>query len=609
MSANAFQGIVAKVDLSTGQIQYDKVSDEDARLYIGARGLGVKYVYDNGPDVEPFSAENILAFVVGPLTGTDMKMSGRWACITKSPLTGTVVDSHMGGWSGSRLRWSGLDALIVRGQSDTPVYLYIADGTVEIRDAADLWGKTTPETIRILTDRHSDGQSKPDLSVVTIGQAGENLSRLAAWIDENTRSFGRGGTGAVGGFKRLKAIVIRGSRDDRVRPNDPDAWKPANKAALDAILDENNTTSPKKGGLSVYGTNVLMNVINTIGALPTRNSQLCDFEHAEALSGETVKDNYVVKNPTCHACPVACKKEVEIKDGPYAGLHMESVEYESAWSLGGNCDNGDVTAMIKMIDQANEYGFDTIELGQCLACYMEVTERGLAPEGEGPEWGDVAAMVAMVEKMARREGVGDILAEGTARIARHFGVPEVAMTAKDQAIPAYDPRGLKGMGVAYATSNRGACHLRAYTPASEVLGIGGESDPLEWKGKGKLTKLLQDVMAFSDSLDICKFSAFAEAAENYAAQYSAFTGQPFSADNVVSTGERIYNLERHYNNQAGFREGSDTLPARFLEEPSTAAGSQGQVCELQEMLAEYYAERGWNEGVVPEDKLNELGIK
>ena len=180
---------------------------------------------------------------------------------------------------------------------------------------------------------------------------------------------------------------------------------------------------------------------------------------------------------------------------------------------------------------------------------------------------------------------------------------------KKQELPAYDPRGFQGMGIAYATSNRGACHLRAYTPASEVLGIGGESDPLEWRGKGKLTKLLQDVMAFSDSLDICKFSAFAQSAENYAQQYSAFTGKPFTADEVVLTGERIYNLERHYNNQAGFRAGSDTLPDRFLKEASTAPSSQGQVCELKEMLAEYYAERGWDEGVVPDEKLSELGIK
>jgi aldehyde:ferredoxin oxidoreductase len=609
MRLNVFQGKVAKVDLTTGRIEYDRVSDDDARLYIGARGLGVKYLYDNGPRVEPFSAENVLAFVVGPLTGTNMKMSGRWACVTKSPLTGTVVDSHMGGWSGARFRWSGLDALIVRGRSSRPVYLDIADGAVAIRDAADLWGRSTSETIRILTERHRDGQTRPDLSVLAIGQAGENLARLAAWIDENTRAFGRGGTGAVGGFKRLKALVVRGSNKGRVGPADPDAWEPANKAALDGIRDENHVTSPKKGGLSVFGTNVLMNVINSLGALPTKNSQRCAFEHAEDLSGETIKDRFVVKNPTCHACPVACKKEVEIQEGPYAGLHMESVEFESAWSLGANCDNRDAAAMIKMIDQANEYGLDAIELGQCLACYMELTERGLVPDGAGLAWGDTAAMVSTIDQIARREGIGDLLAEGTARIARHFGAPEVAMTVKDQAIPAYDPRGLKGMGIAYATSNRGACHLRAYTPASEVLGIGGKTDPLDWRGKGALAKLLQDVMAFSDSLDICKFSAFAETADHYARQYAAFTGQPFTAQDVLHAGERIYNLERRYNNEAGFREGSDTLPDRFLHEPSTAPCSQGHVCELKEMLAEYYAERGWIEGVVPDEKLRELAIR
>ncbi len=404
MNTNVFHGKLARVDLSTGRVEYGRVSDEDARLYVGARGLGAKYVYDNGPDVEPFSPENILAFVVGPLTGTYMKMSGRWACCTKSPLTGTVVDSHMGGWSGSRFRWSGFDALIVRGQSDVPVYLYLADGQVEIREATDLWGSSTSQTIRTLLERHGEGAKKPDLSVIAIGQAGEQLSRLAAWMDENTRSFGRGGTGAIGGFKRLKAIVIRGNDKNRIGPNDRAAWESANKAALNAIRDENNTTSPRKGGLSVYGTNVLMNVINQLGALPTRNSQRCESEHAEAMGGENIKDNYVVKDPTCHACPVACKKEVEIKEGPYAPLRMESVEYESAWSLGANCDNGDPESMIKMIDQANEYGFDAIELGQCLACTMELTERGLIPAEEGLAWGDARAMVAMVDRMARREG-------------------------------------------------------------------------------------------------------------------------------------------------------------------------------------------------------------
>ncbi|MHB8897933.1 MAG: aldehyde ferredoxin oxidoreductase family protein [Thermoguttaceae bacterium] len=608
MSVNVFQGKVAKIDLGSGRIDYEKVRDDDARRFIGARGLGVKYVYDNGAGVEPFSAENILAFVVGPLTGTQAKMSGRWACVTKSPLTGTVADSHMGGWSGARLRWAGLDAMIVRGRSEKPVYLYVADGVVEICDAADLWGMTTAQTIVALQERHRSEAGKGDLSVVAIGPAGENLSRMAGWLDENTRSFGRGGAGAVAGFKRLKAIVIRGHFKNRVSPADPEAWELANKAALDSIRDENKATAPKKGALSVYGTNCLMNIINFLGALPARNSQACSSVHAATINGETVKEKYIVKDPTCHACPVACKKEAEIKEGPYTGTRMESVEFESVWALGANCDHGDAEAIIKMIDEANRYGLDTIELGQTLACYMELTERGLVPPGEGLSWGDAAAMVPLVRKIALREGTGDVLAEGTARTARHFGAPEVAMTVKGQAIPAYDPRGLKGMGLGYATSNRGACHLRGYTVASEVLGVGGKTEPLAWEGKGKLTRQLQDLLAFADSLDLCKFSSFAESPEIYAAQYAAFTGQPFTADDVLAAGERVYNLERHYNNLAGFREGSDTLPERFLKEPSTATNSEGHVCELDKMLEEYYAERGWKQGVVPEQKLQELGI-
>jgi aldehyde:ferredoxin oxidoreductase len=224
------------------------------------------------------------------------------------------------------------------------------------------------------------------------------------------------------------------------------------------------------------------------------------------------------------------------------------------------------------------------------------------------QWGDYMGMVAMTEKVAYRQGIGDVMANGTEALAKHFGVPELAMTVKGQGIPAYDPRGLKGMGLGYATSNRGACHLRGYSPASELGLIPLKTDPLAWKGKGELLKLLQDLHAFSDSLDLCKFSAFAEGADEYAQQYAAMTGREFTADDVLVAGERIYNLERYYNNLNGFREGSDTLPKRFLEEPSTMPGSEGQVCELDKMLEEYYALRGWEEGVVPDSKLLELEI-
>jgi len=355
-----------------------------------------------------------------------------------------------------------------------------------------------------------------------------------------------------------------------------------------------------------------MNMMNAIGAMPTRNSQITYFDEHEAISGERVKETILVKDPTCHACPVACKKEVEIKEGPYAGLHMESVEYESAWALGANCGNSDVASVAKIIDQCNDYGLDTIEMGNVLSVYMEATEKGYVNSGGGLNWGDHPAMVETVRKIGFREGIGDVLAEGTQRAAETWGHPEIAMAVKGMAIPAYDPRGVKGMGLGYATSNRGACHLRGYTPAAEVVGnVLGPStvtDPLEWKGKGKLVVIFQNVHTMTDCLDLCKFSTFAESLDTYAAQYSAITGFEVDANHLLKVGERVFNLERHYNNLAGFREGSDYLPKRFLEEPSTSKGSEGQICELAQMLEEYYAERGWVNGVVPESKLKELEI-
>lgn len=285
---------------------------------------------------------------------------------------------------------------------------------------------------------------------------------------------------------------------------------------------------------------------------------------------------------------------------------MESFEYEPAWSLGANCGNDDRDAIAFMIDLCNDYGMDAIEHGQVLGMSMEASEKELIKERI--DWGDTDRMIELTHMVGRREGIGSTLGEGVQRAAEAFGDGNLAMAVKGQSTPAYDPRGLKGMGIAYATSNRGACHLRAYTPASELLGVPEKTDPLAWEGKGRLTKLLQDLHAVSDSFDLCKFSAFAEGPEEYAAQYAAVTGVPTTGEDLLRIGERIYNLERYYNNLAGFREGSDYLPKRFLEEPSTAKGSEGHVCELDLMLREYYEARGWQDGVVPESKLKELAI-
>ncbi len=601
---------VAHIDLSTGTIEYKPIPEEWARKYLGARGLGVRYILENGPDVAPESPDNLLIFMNGPLTGTAANMSGRMAIVTRSPLTGTVTDSHHGGWSAARLRWAGFDGLIFKGASDKPVYAYVHDGVVEIKDASEVWGKGVHDTVKYFQEKYGE----KDLSVIAIGPAGENLVRFANWVNEHDRASGRGGTGCVGGYKKLKAIVIKAEKRFP-KPADPERFKAAHKRALARIMDENNITAPRKGGLSVFGTNVLMNIVNSIGALPAYNGKATYFEEAENVSGETVRETILIDDPTCHACPVACKKKVRLPEGsPFAGLEMESVEYESAWAFGPMCGVGYLDAVVKLIDMSNDLGMDTIEGGNVLAMYMEATEKGKAPEGEGLEWGDWKGQIALYEKIAYRQGVGDILAEGTERAAKALGVPEAAMTVKGQAIPAYDPRGLKGMGIAYATSNRGACHLRAYTPASELnimpihIREATKSDPLAWQGKGQLVKIFQDVHAVSDSLNLCKFSAFAMDMDDYTDLWNGMTGLNYTSEEMLKTGERIYNLERYYNNLVGFREGSDYLPKRFLEEPSQHAASKGQVAELDKMLAEYYEARGWVNGVVPEEKLKELEI-
>jgi aldehyde:ferredoxin oxidoreductase len=593
---------VGWVDLTSGDVEYREVDEQDARLYVGGRGLGVKYVFDNGPQVEPLSPENILCVMVGPLTGTRTRMSGRLCTVTKSPLTGTIVDSHMGGWTAAKLKWAGFDGLVFKGKADKHTYAHVEDGKVTLHDAADLWGKGVHDTVKLMREKHGE-----DVDVMAIGPAGENLVRFACWINSDDRASGRGGTGAVAGSKNLKCVVVKGDRANMPKPADAEAFKKANDDCLAAIR-ACPTTDPKEGDLHLYGTNVLANMVNEISAFPVRNAQTTVFEATEAISGETVADTILVNRPTCWACPVACKKEVEVTEGKYAGLQMESMEYESVWSFGPMCDVSDPAVIAALIDRCNDYGLDTIETGDAAAMTMEATEKGLV---DGLAWGDSDAMMQLVKDIAFRRGLGNDLAEGMDPCSEKWGNPDIAMTVKGQSIPAYDPRGLQGMGIGYATSNRGACHLRGYTPAAEVvfwvLGDKTEVDPLAWEGKGELQMIFQNVYGFTDSLDVCKFGTFAIPLQNYADLYAGMTGVPLDAAGALQIGERIYNLERYYNNQLGFREGSDYLPKRFLEETGTGAAADS-VCELDKMLEEYYALRGWEQGVVTEAKLIELGI-
>ncbi len=616
-----FQDNVARIDLSDGEVAYESIDEEDARKYIGARGLGVKYVFEQGPDVDPLGPENLLAFMNGPLSGTQVTMSGRIAVCTKSPLTGTVTDSHHGGWSGARLKWAGFDGLLVEGEAEKPVYAVVEDGEVELRDASHLWGKGFHDT-RNAIEEEVEGSYGKNLSIMGIGPGGENEVKYACIMNEDDRASGRGGTGCVMGSKNLKAIVVKSSTK-MPQPADPETFKEGHQQAMRAI-QESDVTAPNEGGLSQFGTNVLMNITEEMDGLPTRNAKytstrsMRDAESAtldaEAVSGENVRENILVNEPTCHSCPVACKKEVEVQTmhkGEEMNVRMESFEYESAFALGPNSGHTERDDIALMIDRCNDMGVDTIEVGNMMAMAMEMTEEGKL-DGVGElDWGDSETMIEMIERIAHREDdFADLLAEGPRRVAERKGARDNSLAVKGQTIPAYDPRCMKGMGIGYATSNRGACHLRGYTPAAEILGIPEKVDPYEYEGKGELTAQFQDLHAISDSFDICKFNAFAEGIEEYVLQYNGMTGLDVTEDELMDAGERVYNLERYYNNLAGFDGDDDSLPARFLEDGIRGQGaSEGEYCELEEMKAEYYDYRGWVDGVVPEEKLTELDIE
>ncbi|AUV83347.1 aldehyde ferredoxin oxidoreductase [Salinigranum rubrum] len=619
-----FQDRVARVDLSSGEVAYESVDDEDAKKYIGARGLGVKYVFDQGPDVDPMSEENLLAFMNGPLTGTQVTMSGRIAVCTKSPLTGTVTDSHHGGWSGARLKWAGFDGLLFEGKSEEPVYAVVEDGEVELRDASHLWGKGVHETKEVV-EEEMDGSYGKNLSIMAIGQGGENLVRYACIVNEDDRASGRGGTGCVMGSKNLKAVVVK-SGTKMPKPKDSETFKKGYQQAME-VIRESDVTAPNEGGLSLYGTNVLMNITEEMDGLPTRNGKYTSTHSyrdadesvdidAERISGENVRENILVDEPTCHSCPVACKKEVEVSvmhKGEEMNVRTESYEYESAFALGPNSGHTDRDRIALMIQRCNDVGVDTIEVGNMMAMGMEMSEEGKLDDlGETLDWGDAEEMVDLIDRIATREGpLGDLLADGARLVAEEMDAQSNRLDVKGQTIPAYDPRCMKGMGIAYATSNRGACHLRGYTPAAEILGIPEKVDPYAWEGKGELTATFQDLHAISDSFDICKFNAFAEGVEEYVLQYNGMTGLDVTEDDLMQAGERIYTLERYYNNLAGFEGADDSLPGRFVEGDEAVPGqgaSEGELCELDEMKEEYYAHRGWVDGVVPDERLDDLGI-
>jgi aldehyde:ferredoxin oxidoreductase len=614
----AWTGKILRVDLGAGTCKTEPLNMQWAREYVGQRGLATKYfVEEVDPKVDPLSPENKMIWATGPLTGTMASTGGRYSVITKGALTGAIACSNSGGYFGAEMKMAGWDMIIVEGKSPHPVYLNIMDDDAELLDATWLWGKSVWDTEPALKTRHQN----PQIRVSSIGRAGETGCMYAAIVNDLHRAAGRSGVGTVMGSKNLKAIAVRGTKGvGNIR--DPKAFMQATVAAK-KVLAENAVTSQ---GLPTYGTQVLMNVINEMGAMPTRNHRDVQFEGAKDISGEAMhvprktdgKAN-LVTNQACFGCTIACGRVSKIDETHFSVQNKPQywgasggLEYEAAWALGSANGVNDLEALTYANFVCNEQGMDPISFGATVGAVMEMYEMGVLTKvqlGIEAKFGDAKALIHFVELTANGEGFGKEIGLGSKRLTAKYGHPELSMSVKGQEFPAYDSRGIQGMGLAYATSNRGACHLRGYTVASEVLGIPVKTDPLVTEGKAGLVKAFQDATAVFDSAGVCVFTTFAWTMADLQPQLQAACLEAFTLDELNLIGERIWNMERDFNNRAGFTDKDDNLPTRLMMEPAKTGPAKGLVSGLDKMLPEYYAARGWApDGTLTEATRSRLGL-
>jgi len=609
---------VLRVDLTKGTCTPEPLDMELAQQYLGQRGLATKYFVDEvDPKVDPLSPENKLIMATGPLTGTPASTGGRYSVITKGALTGAIACSNSGGYFGAELKFAGWDMVIFEGRSAKPVYLAIEDDKAELRDAAHLWGQTVWKTEEIIKKSHQDPQTR----VCSIGRAGENGVLYACIVNDLHRAAGRSGVGTVMGSKNLKAVAVRGTQGaGGIR--DAKAFMKAATAAK-KVLADNAVTGQ---GLPTYGTQVLMNVINEMGALPTRNHRDVQFEDARKISAEAMREKrpsdgkaQLVTNAACFGCTIACGRISKIDETHFSVVNKPEywgasggLEYEAAWALGAANGVGDLEALQYANLICNEDGYDPITFGATVGAAMELFELGILTQeqiGMDAPFGSAQALVTLSEMTAQGIGFGKELGLGSARLCAKYGRPELSMGVKSQEFPAYDSRGIQGMGLAYATSNRGACHLRGYTVASEVLGIPVKTDPLVTEGKADLVKAFQDATAVFDSAGICVFTTFAWTLADLQPQLDAACDGDWTMEKLALVGERIWNMERQFNNAAGFTAKDDDLPPRLKTEPAKTGPAKGLVSGIDKMRPEYYQARGWDAGGVPsKETLARLGL-
>jgi aldehyde:ferredoxin oxidoreductase len=599
------------VDLSLGKVASEPLDPRVAREYIGGRGFGIYYLRQEvDPVCDPLGPANKIIMAAGPLTGTAAPTGARYVVTTKSPLTGAITCSNSGGNFPAELKKSGHDAIILEGASPRPVYLWIGHGAAELRPADHLWGRSVPETDELLR-RETDPKAK----TAVIGPAGERKVLFAAIMNDRDRAAGRAGVGAVMGSKKLKAVVVKG--DGEVSLADPAAFKAANTRYRDAFKAKTKDNPP---ALRTHGTAITSVGTQAHGVFPTRNFQRGTFEGWEAIGGEELTRKYLVRAKPCFSCPIACGRVTRVPDGPFQG-EGEGPEYETVYSLGSNCGVSDLAALTKANYLCNELGLDTISMGCAIACAMELFEKGAVTEADSGmplRWGDGHALVALTRMTAMREGFGDLLAEGSLRLAARFGRPELAMTAKGLDFAGYDPRGVQGLGLNYATSPIGGSHMRGDTAYFELLGVPIAVDPLTWEDKPPVVVKWQDLFAVIDAAGLCVFFTVRYLVEQnlmvrpvgITELLNGATGAGYTPEEVELIGERIFNAERLFLVGAGFGRAQDTLPPRMTREPMPSGPAKGMVCRLEEMLVPYYRLRGWTpEGVPTEEKLHSLGLR
>lgn len=594
-------GKVLFVNLTDKSFCVEDVPAEDYVKFLGGRGMAAKFYRELiKPETDAFAPENKLIFFTGPLTGTQVPASTKFGLATKSPETGRYMCSNSSGNFGPYLKQNGFDGLILAGEATSPVSLSITPHNVEFRDAGEEWTLTVEETVERAKQVHGERTS-----VMAIGPAGENLVRFAC-IQVDGRSFGRGGGGAVMGKKNLKFVAIQAGVP--VVVYDPQGLK-------DTFAGLSKIARTQKKGLVDFGTAQLTEIMNEAGAYPTRNFDTAEFEGAGKIDSHTMKQDYWVKDTACYRCPVACAKVCTVKDGPYAGTTSDP-EYETIWAFGAHCGISDFAVIIKANQLCDDYGMDTMTAGYLAGVAMELSEKGEINEeqsgGKKLVFSDGESLICALELMAYREGIGATLAEGCLGIAK--AKPQWAsclVHVKGMPFPAYDPRALKGMGLAFGTSSRGACHNVGGWTISDELGT-GKYDRFALEGKGELISKLQNTRAYIDSLGVCtqvrKALGFTDNPEEVILKH--VTGLDLTA-RLMEVGERVYNLERLILVAEGVDRNADQLPARMsvVLREGKAKGQSLNPEDYQVMLSDYYNVRGWNEqGVPTREVLEKFGL-